>query len=319
MPTELDTMKHAKEYIDKLANGIDPFTDKPVPDGDIVNNVKLSRCFFYISGILEKVIENGGEVAISKTVEVVKPQKRGAVVITDEARAKFRCFINDVSLSTFTDMINKHLDSDVSVRLKGSAIADWLTVIGMLTEETMPNGRLKRVPTDSGTTEGIRLNEYFTPGGFPRYAVMITPSAQQFVLDNIDAIAEMNGLPRERRNRLPFIVTDEMREKLTATEKPLSATDITHNINSFVDEEKSGTLKAGSVSKWLEEQGILEVTELPGGRKTRLPTEQGVKLGIFTEQRTSMRGDEYTAVLYSSSAQEYIYSHIDEIAGYNNK
>lgn len=45
MPTELETMKHAKEYIDKLANGIDPFTDKPVPDGDIINNVKLSRCF----------------------------------------------------------------------------------------------------------------------------------------------------------------------------------------------------------------------------------------------------------------------------------
>lgn len=63
MPTELETMKHAKEYIDKLANGIDPFSDKPVPDGDIINNVKLSRCFFYISGILEKVIENGGEVA----------------------------------------------------------------------------------------------------------------------------------------------------------------------------------------------------------------------------------------------------------------
>ena len=60
MPTELETMKHAKEYIDKLANGIDPFTDKPVPDGDIINNVKLSRCFFYISGILEK---------LSKTVE----------------------------------------------------------------------------------------------------------------------------------------------------------------------------------------------------------------------------------------------------------
>ena len=60
MPTELEIMKHAKEYIDKLANGIDPFSDKPVPDGDIINNVKLSRCFFYISGILEKVIENGG-------------------------------------------------------------------------------------------------------------------------------------------------------------------------------------------------------------------------------------------------------------------
>ena len=76
MPTELDTMKHAKEYIDKLANGIGPFSDKPVPDGDIINNVKLSRCFFYISGILEKVIENGGEVAKPQVTEAVRPHKR---------------------------------------------------------------------------------------------------------------------------------------------------------------------------------------------------------------------------------------------------
>ena len=319
MPTELDTMKHAKEYIDNLANGIDPFTGKPVPDDDIVNNVKLSRCFFYISGILEKVIENGGEVTAEKTVEVIKPQKRGTVVITDEARARFKCFINEVSLSTFTDMINKYLDRDVSVKLKSTAIADWLTVIGMLSEERLPNGKLKRVPTENGISEGIRLNEYLTPGGFPRYAIMISPSAQQFILDNIDAIAEMNGLPREKRNRLPFEVTDEMRQKLTSTEKFVTATDITQNINSYVDEEKSGTLKTGSVSKWLEEQGILENTELPSGRKTRLPTEQGVKLGIETRQRTSQRGEEYTAVVYPKQAQDYIYGHIDEIAVFNNK
>lgn len=319
MPTELDTMKHAKEYIDKLANGIDPFTGKPVPDDDIVNNVKLSRCFFYISGILEKVIENGGEVTAKKTVEVIKPQKRGAVVITDEARARFKCFINEVSLSTFTDMINKHIDSDVSVKLKGSAIADWLTVIGMLSEERLPNGKLKRVPTENGSSEGIRLNEYFTPGGFPRYAIMLSPAAQQFILDNIDAIAKMNGLPREKRNKLPFVVTDEMREKLAASENYVTATDMTQNINSYVNENESGALKTGSVSKWLEEQGILENTELPSGRRTRLPTEEGLKLGIETRQRTSQRGEEYTAVVYSKQAQEYIYSHIDEIAEYNNR
>lgn len=319
MPTELDTMKHAKEYIDKLANGIDPFTDKPVPDDDIVNNVKLSRCFFYISGILEKVIENGGEVSPIKTVEVIKSGRRGAVVITDEARAAFKCFINEVTPTAFTDMINKHLDPDISGRLKKNAIADWLSEVGMLENYELPNGKMRRRPTESGSNEGIRLSEYFSADGFPRAAIMLSPAAQQFILDNIDAIAEMNGLPREKRNRLPFVVTDEMREKLTATEKPLSATDITQNINSFVDKEKSGALKAGSVSKWLEEQGILENTELPSGRRTRLPTEAGLKLGIETRQRTSQRGEEYTAVVYSKQAQEYIYSHIDEIAGYNNK
>lgn len=54
MPTELETMKHAKEYIDKLANGIDPFTDKPVPDGDIINNVKLSHAFSTFRGYLKR-------------------------------------------------------------------------------------------------------------------------------------------------------------------------------------------------------------------------------------------------------------------------
>ncbi len=318
MPTELDTMKHAKEYIDKLANGIDPFTDKPVPDDEIINNVKLSRCFFYISGILEKVIENGGKVTSEKTVEVIKPQKRGAVVITDEARAAFKCFINEVSLSTFTDMINKYLDSDVSVKLKSTAIADWLMVIGMLDREALPSGRFKRVPTDSALSEGIRLNEYLTPGGFPRYAIMLSPAAQQFILDNIDAIAEMNGAPREKRKRKPFDVTNGMRDNLSAKEEPMSVSAITAEINQYVDAENSGTLKAGIVAKWLEDKGILEITELPNGRKSRLPTEEGLRLGIFTEQRTSMSGDEYTAVRYPSDAQEYIYSHIDEIADLNN-
>lgn len=73
----------------------------------------------------------------------------------------------------------------------------------------------------------------------------------------------------------------------------------------YLDEEKSGTLKTGSVSKWLEEQGVLENTELPSGRKTRLPTEQGVKLGIETRQRTSQRGEEYTAVVYSKQARQF--------------
>lgn len=172
MPTELDTMKHAKEYIDKLANGIDPFTDKPVPDDDIVNNVKLSRCFFYISGILEKVIENGGEVTAEKTVEVIKPQKRGAVVITDEARAAFKCFINEVTPTAFTDMINKHLDPDISGRLKKNAIADWLSEVGMLENYELPNGKMRRRPTESGSNEGIRLSEYFSADGFPRAALM---------------------------------------------------------------------------------------------------------------------------------------------------
>ena len=55
--TELEKIAYAKSFIDKLANGINPLDDTPIPDGDIAKNVRLSRCFFYVSGILQKEIE----------------------------------------------------------------------------------------------------------------------------------------------------------------------------------------------------------------------------------------------------------------------
>lgn len=58
--TELEKIERAKVYMDKLANGINPVDDSVVPEEDVVNNVRLSRCFFFVADVLEQVIENGG-------------------------------------------------------------------------------------------------------------------------------------------------------------------------------------------------------------------------------------------------------------------
>ena len=58
--TELEKIAYAKSFIDKLANGINPLDDTPIPDDDIANNVRLSRCFFYVSDILRQIIDAGG-------------------------------------------------------------------------------------------------------------------------------------------------------------------------------------------------------------------------------------------------------------------
>lgn len=44
--TELEKIKRAKMYMDKLANGINPLDDTVVPDEDIVNQVRLSDASF---------------------------------------------------------------------------------------------------------------------------------------------------------------------------------------------------------------------------------------------------------------------------------
>ena len=58
--TELEKIERAKMYMDKLANGINPIDDTMAPDDDLINNVRLSRCFFFVSDVLRQVIENGG-------------------------------------------------------------------------------------------------------------------------------------------------------------------------------------------------------------------------------------------------------------------
>ena len=66
--TELEKMQRAKMYIDKMANGINPIDDAPAADSDMINNVRLSRCLFYVSDILRQVIDNNGIVGKVKVI-----------------------------------------------------------------------------------------------------------------------------------------------------------------------------------------------------------------------------------------------------------
>lgn len=54
--TELEKIERAKMYMDKLANGINPIDDTMAPDDDLINNVRLSRCFFFVSDVLRQVM-----------------------------------------------------------------------------------------------------------------------------------------------------------------------------------------------------------------------------------------------------------------------
>ena len=56
----IELLKHAKGYIEKMANGINPLTNEKIPDDELINNVRISRCLFYVNDILEDVLTNGG-------------------------------------------------------------------------------------------------------------------------------------------------------------------------------------------------------------------------------------------------------------------
>ena len=59
--TQLETMQHAKQYLDQLSNGTDPITQEPLKRDDPLATERLQKCFAYVSGILGQVIANGGK------------------------------------------------------------------------------------------------------------------------------------------------------------------------------------------------------------------------------------------------------------------
>ena len=183
--TELETMMRARQYIESLANGKNPLTGENVKDDDIINNIRISRCLFYVSGVLQKVIDNGGEVQKVKS----KKSQREEFNLTDEQKSNLKPDKFSLSYSKFTALINDQIDTEKMKKLKVTTLNSWLVSIGLLTEETTPIGKTRKIPTSDGEMLGLSETEFTDNRGSVKYVIYNT-NAQQFIFDNIDSVIE---------------------------------------------------------------------------------------------------------------------------------
>ena len=189
--TELETMQRAKMFIDYLANGINPLDGHPLPEGEIVNHVKVARCLFYVSNVLQQVIQNGGSVE-KKPKGTKEPFYLDAV-----RRSEFQISQKPIPITAIRERINSRIDSDTMLQLKHKSMISWLLNVGILKEEPGYDGKMKKYPTEAGIGIGIQLEHRMVMHG--SYDVIVySPQAQQFILDNLDGIIALNcqKLPR---------------------------------------------------------------------------------------------------------------------------
>lgn len=189
--TELETLERSKMYMEKLANGIHPITGAVLPDEDVINDVRLSRCFFYIADILRQVIEHGGVVPQKKSTA-----KKLAFSLPVEARSAVDLSPSPIPASEIARRINELIDQETMSKLSYRAITDWLISIELLEETVSSSKKLTKRPTPQGESLGIFL-ETRTGHRGPYVVALYTPAAQQFVVDNLDAIIEFERSEKE--------------------------------------------------------------------------------------------------------------------------
>ena len=176
---DINLVSHAKDYIDDLARGINPLTKEDVNEQDVINNVKISRCLFYVSDVLGEVIKNG--VAPAKKIKKVdfslEALDLDKIKITEEP----------ISVSVIVKNINEIIPENMKP-LKTTAVTSWLVDINMLSVVQI-NGKNHKRPTKNAEEIGVFQQE--RQGQYGAYiSVMYRREAQKFIVDNLSAIID---------------------------------------------------------------------------------------------------------------------------------
>lgn len=181
--TELEMMKRAKIYIDCLAKGINPLNNKAVNDDDIVNNIKISRCLYFVRDILQDVID-------SKQIKDKKATKT-PFSISEEQKTYFEFSASPISISEIASKFNNLRENENMIKLQAKHFTSWLISLGLLTEIVNEQGNKRKIPTQAGIDIGIsieeRTNLYRT-----YHVVLYNNDAQHFIVDNIDSMLNFN-------------------------------------------------------------------------------------------------------------------------------
>lgn len=168
-------IKRAKEYIDKMANGINPLTDKPIPQEELLNNVQITRCLFYVSKVLEDAIKREN-----------KSKKRSFTIETEELK-KFTFSDTPISISEIVKRINALIDNETVSPLRVSKVQEWLLYSDVLFEEEK-NGKKAKRPTLTGEEIGITVDHRINFQGIPYTINLYNRKAQEFIIDNFKSL-----------------------------------------------------------------------------------------------------------------------------------
>lgn len=140
-----------------------------------------------------------------------------------------------------------------------------------------------------------------------------------YVSDVLRNLIENNNNPQKKKNsKISFSVTPQQLADYVFDDNPITVTEITKKLNSLIDTEEMKGIKTTSITNWLIKINMLEYFADENGKNHKIPTENGIQLGITTQERLGMYGS-YKVVLYDSNVQQFILDNIDTIAYYNTQ
>jgi hypothetical protein len=181
-------LKKSKDYIDKLVEGINPVNGKPISTREVIYDYKVSRQLEFLSEYIKneiKRLENN-----EKAKKEDEDDELMEFELTDTELKKIELSEKPISLADICNMLNHLRPSSKMRKLKSISAIEVLNAFGMIDRV-----RRKIIPTEQGTALGIQFKE-FQSNGSTLTKVLYSKDAQQFIIDHLKEITEINKTKR---------------------------------------------------------------------------------------------------------------------------
>ena len=174
---DLEKLVTAKVWIEKLANGINPLNDELVKEDDIINNVHISRCLFYVAELLDEI----------KVGTAVERRGRKTFFLSSKDAARIQ-ISTPTGIANFVRLVNEYIPAEMKP-LSTSQVIKWLRNEGLLQEVPKEDGHKTNLPTEKGNRLGIASEVQRNAEGIEYQRVIYSVDAQRFILNNIESLA----------------------------------------------------------------------------------------------------------------------------------
>lgn len=178
----LQMIHKAKTYLEKLADSIDPITQKTIED-PLLKRQEIKDTFIYIISLLDELIDNNGEVInINDPIEFTVDRIDKCLITVSN---------QPIQVSGFVKRINKQVDKTKMATLKPSFLTEWLLNNGFINKEkrAVLKDEIYYSTTSSSKDVGIvEQDRTNTETGEIRKVLVLTKKAQEFIVDNLENI-----------------------------------------------------------------------------------------------------------------------------------
>lgn len=177
MREDIKKIYQAQRVLQKMAGGLNPFNGQKLEEGNFLLDSRMVRCLHYVCDLLDEHAEMRLKSGVKKATEfMITPEQKELIKLPD----------SNIGVNEFARCVNRVISAE-SKKLSGALLNRQLKMMGILSEESMENGKTRTIINEKSRDYGI-VTEKRNYQGNEFDMILFNAEGKKYLLQNLEAI-----------------------------------------------------------------------------------------------------------------------------------